>query len=717
MRAGTGTGRGTAAGSALPGSGPGSGPGGAPGASRPAVRPPDPAAQLDAILASSIVALFSIDLDGTITNWNPGAERIYGWTTDEAIGQSITTLVPPEELSRHEQMAAAAAGGQTVTMDLVRRWRSDGTTGILSVTLAPILDADGRVVGISAIARDQAIVQQTSAALVSSEARFHQVMETSLVGACILDPVGRMTYANRSLADLLRISRDDLAGRMFTELIAAEDLPAARRWIEGRGSGEPGSAIGHLRRPDGSEALVRYAANSMFDTDGRVEETIVLVSDVTDLHRAEAALVLQARRLAALHQLSQRVNSLVSRPDQMLQHVAEHSADLFEATVVVRLYDQPARPWVAPDPSVDSALATRVIDDLWDGSPEEPSAPLRRVTQAQEVLVFNAITPEILAFSPRIARAIAGGIPIAALAIIPFTEEGQTVGSLIVVRHQTGTPFTTDEVTLAETLAGLVSIAIKNAHLVDALGTRTRQAEDAAARLRRSVHQLSSSDAERQALLTRLIRTREQERSRIAAEIHDDSLQVLAAVGLRLQLLRRHLVDPGTVELLDGVETTLGQATDRLRRLLFDLRPPALDSAGLAGALEELAEVLFDQQGDDVRWQIDDRLTHRPPPAEEAIIYRIAREAMTNVAKHAGCTRIVVELSDSEGGAFVRVQDDGVGFRLGASATGHFGLVQMREHAELARGVLDIHSTPGAGTTVELQIPYGDEQAATGAER
>ncbi len=712
MTTGTDTGRATAPGSALPGSRPG----GAPGAPHPAVRPPDPAAQLDAILASSIVALFSIDLDGTITNWNPGAERIYGWTTDEAIGQSVTTLVPPEELSRHEQMTAAAAGGQTVTMDLVRRWRSDGTTGILSVTLAPIRDARGRVVGISAIARDQEIVQQASAALVSSEARFHQVMETSLVGACMLDPVGRMTYANRSLADLLRVSRDDLAGRMFTEFIAAEDLPAARRWIEGRGGAEPGSAVGHLRRPDGSEALVRYAANSMFGTDGRVEETIVLVSDVSDLHRAEAALLLQARRLTALHRLSQRMNSLVSRPDQMLQHVAERSADLFGATVVVRLHDQPARPWVAVDAEVDTTLATRVIEDLWDGSPEEPSAPLRRVTHAQQVVVFNTITPKILAFSPRIARAIAQGIPIAALAIIPFTEDARTAGSLIVVRHQTGMPFTTDEVTVAETLAGLVSIAIKNAHLVDALGTRTRQAEDAAARLRRSVHDLSSSDAERQALLTRLIRTREQERSRIAAEIHDDSLQVLAAVGLRLQLLRRHLEDPDTVELLNGVETTLGEATDRLRRLLFDLRPPALDGAGLAGALEELAGVLFDQHGTGVRWQLDDRLTRRPPPAEEAIIYRIAREAMTNAAKHAGCSRIVVELSDTAEGAFVRVQDDGVGFRLGATAIGHFGLLQMREHAELARGVLEIHSTPGAGTTVELQIPYGDEQAATEKE-
>jgi len=716
MRTGTGAGA-TAdamgAGSALPESEPGR----APGAPRPAVRPPDPAAHLDAVLASAIVAIFSIDLNGTITNWNPAAERIYGWTTDEAIGQSVATLVPPEELSRHEEMTAAAAGGQIVTMDLVRRWRSDGTTGILSVTLAPIRDGDGRVVGISAIARDQAIVQQASAALVSSEARFHQVMETSLVGACILDPVGRMTYANRSLADLLRISRDDLAGRMFTELIAAEDLPAARRWIEGRGSGEPGAAIGHLRRPDGSEALVRYAANSMFGTDGRVEETIVLVSDVTDLHRAESALLLQARRLAALHRLSQQVNSLVARPDQMLQHVAERTADLFGATVVVRLHDQPGRPWVAAHPTVDSALATRVIEDLWDGSPEEEDTPLRRVTRAQEVMVFNEITPEILALSPRIARAITQGIPIAALTIIPFTEDARTVGSLIVIRHQAGTPFTTDEVTLAETLAGLVSIAIKNAHLVDALGTRTREAEDAAARLRRSVHQLSSSDAERQALLTRLIRTREEERSRIAAEIHDDSLQVLAAIGLRLQLLRRHLVDPDTVELLDSVETTLDEATDRLRRLLFDLRPPALDGAGLAGALEELAGVLFDQQGGGVRWQIDDRLTRRPPPAEEAIIYRIAREAMTNVAKHAGCTRIDVELSDSGEGAFVRVQDDGVGFRLGANATGHFGLVQMREHAELARGALDIHSTPGAGTTVELQIPYGDEQAGSGTGR
>jgi PAS domain S-box-containing protein len=211
--------------------------------------------------------------------------------------------------------------------------------------------------------------------------------------------------------------------------------------------------------------------------------------------------------------------------------------------------------------------------------------------------------------------------------------------------------------------------------------------------------------AERRALLAHLVAAGEEERRRIAEDIHDDSIQAITAAGMRLQILRRTLEDPKQLGLLDELEQTIQLSISRLRHLLFELRPPVLDNEGLSAALEMYLAELEGQTGIDYRFE--DSLRSQPSEDIRVILYRIAQEALTNARKHAQATRVTVSLEESEGGYVVRVADDGVGFSPGTvqPTPGHLGLASMRERATLAGGWLRIDTAPGRGTTIELWLP------------
>jgi signal transduction histidine kinase len=208
-------------------------------------------------------------------------------------------------------------------------------------------------------------------------------------------------------------------------------------------------------------------------------------------------------------------------------------------------------------------------------------------------------------------------------------------------------------------------------------------------------------------LLAELVAAEEETRRRIAADIHDDTAQAVAAAGLRLDALAAELKDPAARETALNARMALAEANRRLRRLLFELRPPALDEAGLGAALDLFLTDSFAHNGFD--WGVENRLEDEPKPEVRAILYRVALEALTNVRKHAQESRVEVLLERRGMGVAVRIRDDGNGFDLpepdAPPEPGHYGLVSMRERAEAAGGRFAMTSAPGRGTTVDFWMP------------
>jgi PAS domain S-box-containing protein len=232
--------------------------------------------------------------------------------------------------------------------------------------------------------------------------------------------------------------------------------------------------------------------------------------------------------------------------------------------------------------------------------------------------------------------------------------------------------------------------------------TDRKEAED---KLRWSLEALRETLQQRRELAQRLESAQEAERRRIAADIHDDPIQVMSAVDMRLQMLAG-FPEAASAEEIQGLEMEVSGAIERLRSLLFELRPATLDREGLVAGVRVYLEHTAKAAG----WstELSDELAEEPNPDLRALLYRIAQEAIANAGKHADATTVKVEIMSVAEGISIRVIDDGKGFTPDPAAVptpGHLGLSTMVERAELAGGWARVASSPGEGTIVECWLP------------
>jgi PAS domain S-box-containing protein len=207
-------------------------------------------------------------------------------------------------------------------------------------------------------------------------------------------------------------------------------------------------------------------------------------------------------------------------------------------------------------------------------------------------------------------------------------------------------------------------------------------------------------------LVERLTIAHEEERQRIAADIHDDTSHVIAAVDARMAQLRARAADDTELRRILDVDEVIRLAAGRLRTLVFDLRTPELElNGGLPAALRQHLEKT--QAATQLEFEVTGGPAQNMRPTTQLILYRIAQEALINVAKHASASRVDVEVQELDGGVRVRVRDDGVGFLPSSlrSVPGHLGMTAMRERAAIASGWWRCEAAPGEGTLVEFWVP------------
>lgn len=201
----------------------------------------------------------------------------------------------------------------------------------------------------------------------------------------------------------------------------------------------------------------------------------------------------------------------------------------------------------------------------------------------------------------------------------------------------------------------------------------------------------------------------EQERRRWARELHDETLQGLGGLQVLLSSALRRSSDPPQLErAVRAAVEELGTEIEKLRTLITELRPAALDELGLEPALESLADRMAAVEGIVVRIEVAlaDGEGRRLSPDLETALYRLVQEALTNAAKHARAERVDVRVAERDGLVELTVSDDGAGFDPALPHAG-FGLLGMEERVALAGGTLELDSSPGAGTTIRATLRAG----------
>jgi signal transduction histidine kinase len=300
---------------------------------------------------------------------------------------------------------------------------------------------------------------------------------------------------------------------------------------------------------------------------------------------------------------------------------------------------------------------------------------------------------------------------------VPLVGGGGLAG-VLEVGARSPRRFSADDIKLLELAAERAGHAIHNARLYErAQSTAQVLEERLVATLKRQQAESERAAHERGRLLAHVVAAQEDERTRIAHDVHDDYLQSFTAVRMHLERLEQDIGDSAQSERAARLARDVAATTERMRSLVFDLRPPALDWAGIASALRLYLEETREQWG--LGYRLDSRLEVEPPSEVRLIVYRIAQEAITNVRKHARAKCVEVTLTGRDGGVLVIVRDDGEGMAEPEAATNRsrsFGVASMRERAQMAGGWWRLETAPGEGTSVEFWVPAPADGAAAPAD-
>jgi PAS domain S-box-containing protein len=599
----------------------------------PGANPTD--SELAAILESSDDAIIGKTLDGTITSWNPAAERMYGYSAVEAIGRSIMILLPSGRAGELSEILERIRTGERIEHFETVRVRKDGTQIDVSLMISPIVRG-GSVVGASTIARDVTSRRRAESRANETLALLEAIEATAPVGLAFVDREFRIVRVNRTLAAVQGTTVEELVGLPIGEVIP-EVWPDVRSVLaDVLETGEPVTGREFVFPDAASAGEVRHWLTSFHpvSVDRQISGIGIVAFDISERKQMEEAL-------------------------RTAKEYAERLIDTSNAIVLVLDADADVKGINKAGEEITGYTRDELMGRNWD-----IVVPRDRFPAAWGA--FETL--------------IEGGLERYENPIV--TKSGKE--RIVLWRNA--------QVLENDVVTGTISFGID---VTESVQTR-REAEQ-------SHELLRVADQERRALLRRLVHAQEDERQRVAGEIHDDPLQALFVLAMNLELLAKGVDDPALLSNLSEAREAVRTALASLRQMIFTLHPLVLEQEGLARALDDQLEKMRQETGIDVA--LKNALTRQPPNATGVIAFRIAQEALMNIRKHARARQVDVHLAETAEGLVVRIADDGRGFELRANEPGHLGLISMRERAEMAGGWFRTESNAGQGTTVEFLLP------------
>lgn len=305
------------------------------------------------------------------------------------------------------------------------------------------------------------------------------------------------------------------------------------------------------------------------------------------------------------------------------------------------------------------------------------------------IVVRCGATGQALSYPGGPAEVCPQAAPAGAGLAVPIRTKDRILGGIIVARAG-AVAFEETDLTLFTTVAGHLATALEN---------------------RRLFQEVRDKERLRGELLSRLIRAHEEERFRIARGLHDEVSQSLTGLMMSLNAVEeRGTADPGRLRAaLASIRAVAETTLEEVRKIVFDLRPTLLDDLGLIPAVRHYARTLLEAQGVEVRFHAAGFGQVRLPAPVETTVFRVAQEAITNVARHARARAVSISLVLEAGRVRLHVADDGAGFDVGALLASpdrrRLGIAGMEERVSLLGGRLEIRSAPGQGTAVTMMVP------------
>ena len=617
------------------------------------------AAYLAAVVNSSHDAIITKSLSGIIQTWNTSAERIFGYTAEEAVNQSILLLIPPHLHSEEALILARLRNGELIDHYETVRRRKDGHLIDVALTVSPVRDANGTIIGASKIVRDITQQKQINRTMAEVQGLLSLIVSSSDDAILSKDLKGTITSWNRGAERMFGYTPEEMIGSSILRII-----PSDRH-------SEETAILSKLRR---GERIDHYETVRQ-KKDGRLLDISITVSPLTD----EKGNVIGASKIARDISEQKRAQRALHESEERWRVTLESIGDAVIATDASKVvtFVNPVAATILGRPVED--ILGRPLAEVFNIVNEETrqsvESPVDRVIRNGQVVG--------LANHTAVLRPDGTEVPISDSAAPIRDRDQRIIGVVLVFRD------------ISDRKRSEIQLQRWNTELEVRVRERTAELVNSQERLR--------------ALAAQLNLTEQRERRRLAADLHDYLAQLLALIriklGQTLQRLPTHSPEGRSLAEIDGL---LQQCLQYARTLMAQLSPSVLQDLGLIPAIHWLAEQVA-PQGLKVDVQV---LTEEVPSFNEHqsdLLFQAVRELLTNVVKHAGASTASVTIQKQDRDAWLlTVRDTGVGFDLNAvhyePAGEHFGLFSIQERMEAMSGWCRITSAVGKGTTVELGL-------------
>lgn len=448
---------------------------------------------LAALIESADDAIISKTLEGIITSWNPGAERIFGFTAEEAIGKSITIIIPPDHLDEEPRILARLRAGERIEHYETVRMRKDGTRRDISLTVSPINGPDGRVIGASKIARDVTEQRQARRELDEATERLRLALAASHLGDWSWNAQTDLVSFSETTARIFGLrAGQDLPREQIGELLDAEDRERTSAIVEPALAEHKDYEIEYrIKRPDKSDAWILARGRGVYAPDGTVVGMLGFVQDISQIKAAEETLREQAEALRTLHEVGQLISAELDL-HKTVQAVTDAATEISGARYGSFFYN------VLNEQGASYMLYTLAGTprEAFDHFPMPRATDLFGPTFRGEGVVRIANVKS----DPRYGKSSPyygmpeGHLPVTSYLAVPVvSRSGEVLGGLF-FGHPDANVFTERDEIVVAGLASQAAVAMDNARLYEASKRARAEAERSASENERLYRQAEESN-------------------------------------------------------------------------------------------------------------------------------------------------------------------------------------------------------------------------------
>ena len=536
-----------------------------------------------------------------------------------------------------------------------------------------------------------------------SETRYRAVVEDQTEYIVRWLPDGTRTFTNKAYCKYFGLSSTASIGSSIYPFILEEDRDTVRRKIKTLTPNNPVLVDEHrVTLPDGTIRWNRWTDRAIFDNEGKLIEVQSVGRDVTErkeaeeaLHRSKAALEERNESLHVINMISQKLHrslDLQTIADEAVRSLAQHSQSPKVAFLLLNHEKD--------ELELVSHLGFSK-ETLKAGSRLPLIGSLSGITLSRK----KVLTTDDIKHDDRLELTVRDALlnqELQSVVSVPllFQDEALGVVNLILAEHEAIDDQDSDTLL---SIGKTIGLAIVNARHVARIHTEVDVRIRAEEALRRSESQL-------RALASRLQEVEEVERKALARELHDRVGQNLTGLNINLNIIQNQLYGEPLKHVtarLDDSMNLVEETTAHIRDVMAELRPEVLDDYGLIPALEWYVERFAERTGLAAVVEGGD-LSVRMPEAVESALFRIAQEALTNVAKHAEARKVTLIFEETERLFRLTISDDGKGFDMTALKSSRnskgWGVLTMQERAQALDGKVHVDTEPGKGTRVVIEV-------------